>query len=135
MILLLSCNQDYAEALELTEQTMEEYPDHLGIMTLKIKLQEMLHGTEVALLSAKEMMQHWQLMIEEIQQNVEEIANLNSNSGNELGQYLNMTQPGAASQIANSIGGLGVASAANSVHMDYGTLRSGGGAGGQSHYD
>ena len=52
MILLLSCNQDYAEALELTEQTMEEYPDHLGIMTLKIKLQEMLHGTEVALLSA-----------------------------------------------------------------------------------
>lgn len=137
MILLLSCNQDYAEALELTEQTMEEYPDHLGVMTLKIKLQEMLHGTEVALLSAKEMMQHWQLMIEEIQQNVEEITNMNSNSGNELGQYLNLTQPGAASQIANSVGGLGVASAANSVHMDYGTLRSGGavGAGGQSHYD
>ena len=60
MILLLSSNQDYAEALELTEQTMEEYPEHLGIMTLKIKLQEMIHGTEVALMSAKEMMQHWQ---------------------------------------------------------------------------
>ena len=51
MVLLLSCTQDYAEALELTEQTMEEYPDHLGVMTLKIKLQEMVHGTEIALIN------------------------------------------------------------------------------------
>ena len=144
MILLLSCSQDYAEALELTEQTMEEYPDHLGIMTLKIKLQEMMHGTEIALLSAKEMMQHWQIMVEEIQQNVEEIANLNSSTGNEIGtfnvgQYLNMTQPGAASQIApaTSLGGLGIASTAASVQLDYGTIRSSGGmgAGGPSHFD
>ena len=145
MILLLSCSQDYTEALELTEQAMEEYPDHLGVMTLKIKLQEMMHGTEIALLSAKEMMQHWQIMVEEIQQNVEEIANLNSSTGNELGttvnvgRYLNMTQPGAASQLttATSVGGMGMASAANSVQLDYGTLRSSGGigAGGQSHFD
>ena len=145
MVLLLSCTQDYAEALELTEQTMEEYPDHLGVMTLKIKLQEMVHGTEIALMSAKEMMQHWQIMVEEIQQNVEEIANLNSSTGNELGttinagQYLSMTQPGAASQIAppTSLAGLNMTSTGNSAQLDYGTLRSGGGmgAGGQSHFD
>ena len=143
MILLLSSNQDYTEALELTEQTMEEFPDNLGVMTLKIKLQEMIHGTEDALLSAKEMMQHWQIMVEEIQQNVEEIANLNSSNefGTSLnvGQYLSMTQPGAASQIAtgNSSAGIRAPSVANSTQLDYGTMRSGGGAGTgvPSHYD
>ena len=143
MILLLSSNQDYAEALELTEQTMEEYPEHLGIMTLKIKLQEMIHGTEVALMSAKEMMQHWQIMVEEIQQNMEDMANLNSTGGNEfgtsfnVGQYPNLIRPGAASEIAtgSSFGALGPASVANSAQMEYGTLRSGGGPGIPSHYD
>jgi tetratricopeptide (TPR) repeat protein len=53
MILLLSAKNEYEEALEVTDLTLEEYPDNLSIMSLKVRLEEKVHGSEAAILVAK----------------------------------------------------------------------------------
>ena len=53
MILLLTSNKEYEEALKFAEQSVEEFPDHIELRSLKIKLEEFVLGPEVALASAK----------------------------------------------------------------------------------
>ena len=53
MILLLTSNHDYEKALDVTEQTLEEYPENLSLMTLKVRLQEINEGPGAALNTAK----------------------------------------------------------------------------------
>ncbi len=53
MILLLTSNHDYEKALDVTDQTLEEYPENLSLMTLKVRLQEITDGPEAALNTAK----------------------------------------------------------------------------------
>ena len=60
-ILLLSGKKQYKEALELVESVLDEYPDSLGLLTLKVRLCEVVHGGEVALNASKDMLHQWQL--------------------------------------------------------------------------
>lgn len=53
MILMLSANKEYQEALEMAENTLEEFSDNFTIMLLKVKLEELIYGSEHALLSVK----------------------------------------------------------------------------------
>ncbi len=52
-ILILSAQRNYMDALQLTEQALEEYPDNLSFVTLKVRLTEVVHGSEEALQCAK----------------------------------------------------------------------------------
>jgi tetratricopeptide (TPR) repeat protein len=51
--LLLSAQQEYQEALELTDFALEEYPDSYPLMQLKVHLEEKANGGESAILTAK----------------------------------------------------------------------------------
>jgi len=51
--LLLSAQQEFSEALELTDYALEEYPDSYPLMQLKVHLEEKVHGGENAILTAK----------------------------------------------------------------------------------
>lgn len=66
-ILLLSGQKQFKEALDLTDSVLEEYPDNLGLMTLKVRLSEIVFGGEVALGATKEMLHQWQLAVEKLQ--------------------------------------------------------------------
>ena len=66
-ILLLSGKKQYKEALELADSVLEEYPDSLGLLTLKVRLCEVVHGGEMALNTAKDMLHQWQLAVEKVQ--------------------------------------------------------------------
>jgi tetratricopeptide (TPR) repeat protein len=55
-ILLLSGKKQFNEALDLTDSVLVEYPDSLGLLTLKVRLSEVVHGSEIALIGAKEML-------------------------------------------------------------------------------
>lgn len=67
MILLLSANNNYEDALGLTIQTLEEFPDNLGLITLRVRLAEVVHGPEKGLMVAKDMLQQWQSAVEKMQ--------------------------------------------------------------------
>ncbi len=53
MVLLLSAQHEYGEALDLVEFALEEYPDNLQLMSLKVHLEERVNGGEAAILTAK----------------------------------------------------------------------------------
>ena len=53
LILLLSSKKDYSEALEVCDQTLEEFPGYLPLMSLKVRLEELVNGGESAVLTAK----------------------------------------------------------------------------------
>ena len=53
MILLLTAKKEYKEALELTEATLDDYPDNLPLMSLKVRLEEVVHGADAAVTTAK----------------------------------------------------------------------------------
>ena len=53
VILLLSANKDFEEALEVADQTLEEFPDNLPILSLKVRLEEIVNGGESAVKTAK----------------------------------------------------------------------------------
>ncbi|XP_040570041.1 tetratricopeptide repeat protein 7B [Lepeophtheirus salmonis] len=59
-ILLLSASGEREAALELTTQTLEEYPDSIALMTLKVNLEEVVKGPSVAILTVKKMLSQWQ---------------------------------------------------------------------------
>ena len=53
MILLLTAKDEYEEALEITDLALDEYPDNLSIMSLKVRLEEKVNGGEAGVLTAK----------------------------------------------------------------------------------
>ena len=52
-VLLLSGQKEFTEGLELVDTVLEEFPDNLGLMSLKVRLSEVVYGGERALNSAK----------------------------------------------------------------------------------
>eukprot|EP00096_Caligus_rogercresseyi_P009540 TRINITY_DN3245_c0_g1_i2.p1 TRINITY_DN3245_c0_g1~~TRINITY_DN3245_c0_g1_i2.p1 ORF type:complete len:911 (+),score=237.41 TRINITY_DN3245_c0_g1_i2:189-2921(+) len=60
LILILSASGEREAALELTTQTLDEYPDSLALMTLKVNLEEVVKGPNVAILTVKKMLSQWQ---------------------------------------------------------------------------
>ena len=52
-ILLLTCEKEFKEALEVTEQGLDEYPDSLQLMSFKVHIEEQVHGAENAIQTAK----------------------------------------------------------------------------------
>ncbi len=81
MALLLSGNKRFSEALELVENVLEEFPDNLGLMALKVRLAEVVHGGERALNSAKEMINQWQIAVEKMQAEEQNAEAANNQTG------------------------------------------------------
>ncbi|KAK3872534.1 hypothetical protein Pcinc_022393 [Petrolisthes cinctipes] len=65
LILLISAQKDYEEALELCEAALKEYPDDLHLMYVRASLEEAVFGGEVALLTARRMLTLWQKLYKE----------------------------------------------------------------------
>ena len=55
-ILVLSARGEAEEALRLTDQALTEYPDNLGLLAVKARLEEKVVGGETALVTAKTML-------------------------------------------------------------------------------
>lgn len=53
MALLLSAQKRFPEALDVCDQTLEEFPDNLPLMSLKVRLEEVVNGGEAAVLTTK----------------------------------------------------------------------------------
>ncbi len=49
VVLLLSAQKSYADGLSIVEETLDEYPDHLGFLQLKAALEEKTLGPDVNL--------------------------------------------------------------------------------------
>lgn len=64
MILLLSAQKQYTEALQLLDVALEEYPENLNLLYTKTHLEELTEGAEVALLTSKQMLQKWRILYE-----------------------------------------------------------------------
>lgn len=60
LILLLSAQKEYEEALELCTAALAEYPENLHLLYARASLEEMVHGGEVALLTSRHMLELWQ---------------------------------------------------------------------------
>jgi len=78
-VLLLSGQKEFTEGLELVDTVLEEFPDNLGLMSLKVRLSEVVYGGERALNSAKDMMHQWQVAVEKMQAE-EQMAEANANA-------------------------------------------------------
>ncbi|KFM58237.1 Tetratricopeptide repeat protein 7B, partial [Stegodyphus mimosarum] len=64
LVLLLSAQKQYSEALQLIEAALEEYPDNFNLLCTKAHLEEHCIGPEVALLTSKQMLQLWKTVYE-----------------------------------------------------------------------
>ncbi|XP_035208898.1 tetratricopeptide repeat protein 7B-like [Stegodyphus dumicola] len=64
LVLLLSAQKQYSEALQLIEAALEEYPDNFNLLCTKAHLEEHCIGPEVALLTSKQMLQLWKIVYE-----------------------------------------------------------------------
>lgn len=47
VVLLLSAQKSYSDGLAIVEETLDEYPEHLGFLQLKAALEEKILGPEV----------------------------------------------------------------------------------------
>ncbi len=54
-MLLFRSQNEFGEALDLVDFALEEYSDNLPLMSLKVHLEEKVHGGEAAILTAKGM--------------------------------------------------------------------------------
>ncbi|XP_069687732.1 tetratricopeptide repeat protein 7B-like isoform X2 [Periplaneta americana] len=70
LILLLSAQKQHAEALQLVEAALEEYPDNLNLLYVKAHLELHSIGGESALFTAKHMLALWKTLYED-QTNIE----------------------------------------------------------------
>lgn len=64
LIILLTAQKKHEEALDLVELTLEEYPNNLNLLYLKVYLEDYLEGPQKALYTAGEMLKQWKLMYE-----------------------------------------------------------------------
>ena len=86
---LFSGQKEFTEALDLVDTVLEEYPDNLGLMSLKVRLSEVVYGGERALNSAKDMMHQWQVAVEKMQAEEQMAeANANANAASNTGSGL-----------------------------------------------
>jgi tetratricopeptide (TPR) repeat protein len=67
-LLLTARGEALAEALEVVDQTIDEFPDNLSIIALKVRMEEAVNGGEAAILTAKGMLEQWQTVCEQIMQ-------------------------------------------------------------------
>ncbi|GAB6031720.1 hypothetical protein CHUAL_009466 [Chamberlinius hualienensis] len=65
LILLLSAQKQYDEALHLIEAAEEEYPENFNLLYIKAHLEEHCCGGEEALLTSKHMLKLWRTTYEE----------------------------------------------------------------------
>lgn len=65
LILLLSANKQYAEALHLINSVLEEYPDNLNFLYVKAHLELRSIGGEEALFTIKQMFSLWKSLFED----------------------------------------------------------------------
>ena len=79
-IVLITGKKEYSEALEMIESVLEEYPDNLGLMTLKVRISEVVHGGEYALGAAKDMIHQWQLALDKLQAGEDNVIEINNAS-------------------------------------------------------
>ena len=79
-IVIITGKKEYSEALEMIESVLEEYPDNLGLMTLKVRISEVVHGGEYALGAAKDMIHQWQLALDKLQAGEDNVIEINNAS-------------------------------------------------------
>lgn len=64
LILLLTAQKQYAEALRLIDSILEEYPDNLNFLYIKARLELYIIGEENALVTIKHMLFRWKNLYE-----------------------------------------------------------------------
>ncbi|KAK7066570.1 Tetratricopeptide repeat protein 7B [Halocaridina rubra] len=103
LILLLSAQKEYEEALELTEAALAEYPENLHLLYVRASLEEAVHGGEVALLTARHMLSLWQNLYKE--QLMGEISDVQSqfNANHDSYSIFNMSDKDTTSVHAESV--------------------------------
>ncbi|GFG28700.1 hypothetical protein Cfor_05984 [Coptotermes formosanus] len=65
LVLLLSAQKHDAEALQLVEAALDEYPDNLNLLYVKAHVELQSQGGEQALLTAKHMLSLWRALYED----------------------------------------------------------------------
>lgn len=65
LVLLLSANKQYSEALHLINSVLEEYPDNLNFLYVKAHLELRSISGEVALFTIKQMFSLWKSLFED----------------------------------------------------------------------
>ncbi|KAF7408227.1 hypothetical protein HZH68_003074 [Vespula germanica] len=65
LVLLLSANKQYSEALHLINSVLEEYPDNLNFLYIKAHLELRSISGEVALFTIKQMFSLWKSLFED----------------------------------------------------------------------
>ncbi|XP_030854877.1 tetratricopeptide repeat protein 7B isoform X3 [Strongylocentrotus purpuratus] len=67
LALLLSAQKQYTEALSVLEAAVLQYPDDFNLQFTKAKLEEVHLGPEEALVTCKQMLEHWRVGYEAVQ--------------------------------------------------------------------
>ncbi|XP_066988572.1 tetratricopeptide repeat protein 7B isoform X13 [Macrobrachium rosenbergii] len=103
LILLLSAQKEYEEALELAEAALAEYPENLHLLYVRASLEEAVHGGEIALLTARHMLSLWQNLYKE--QLMGEISDVQSqfNTNHDSYSIFNMSDKDTTSVHAESV--------------------------------
>ncbi|KAK8722292.1 hypothetical protein OTU49_012355 [Cherax quadricarinatus] len=103
LILLLSAEKDYEEALELVEAALAEYPENLHLLYVRASLEEAVYGGEIALLTARHMLTLWQKLYKE--QLISDISDAHSqqHANHDTYSIFNMSDKDTASVHAESV--------------------------------
>ncbi|XP_063614857.1 tetratricopeptide repeat protein 7B-like [Penaeus indicus] len=103
LILLLSAQKEYEEALELVEAALAEYPENLHLLYVRASLEEAVHGGEVALLTARHMLSLWQTLYKD--QLMGDISDVQSqmHTNHDTYSIFNMSDKDGASVHAESV--------------------------------
>ncbi|XP_069174246.1 tetratricopeptide repeat protein 7B isoform X6 [Procambarus clarkii] len=103
LILLLSAQKDYEEALELVEASLAEYPENLHLLYVRATLEEAVYGGDVALLTARHMLTLWQKLYKE--QLISDISDAQSqrHANHDTYSIFNMSDKDTASVHAESV--------------------------------
>ncbi|XP_069961151.1 tetratricopeptide repeat protein 7B-like isoform X2 [Cherax quadricarinatus] len=102
LILLLSAEKDYEEALELVEAALAEYPENLHLLYVRASLEEAVYGGEIALLTARHMLTLWQKLYKE--QLISDISDAHSqqHANHDTYSIFNMSDKDTAPTTAES---------------------------------
>lgn len=65
LILLLTAQKQHEESTKLLEAALEEYPDDLNLLYVKAHLELSSKGGDVALITAKQMLNVWKVLYED----------------------------------------------------------------------
>ncbi|XP_014672709.1 PREDICTED: tetratricopeptide repeat protein 7B-like [Priapulus caudatus] len=65
LAMLLSANKQYRKALQIIELALNNYPDDVNLLFVKVRLQELCLGTDEAVLTCKQMLHKWKTDFEE----------------------------------------------------------------------